>query len=51
MKLIKSKFEIIEQQAGLEGMYKAIELAGRVSHKSEDRITEDSAKKIGRAHV
>ena len=46
MKLIKQKFEIIEQQAGLEGMYKQIELAGRVSHKSEDKITEDSAKKF-----
>ena len=26
MKLIKSKFEIIEQQAGLEGMYKGVEI-------------------------
>ena len=30
MKLIKPKFEIIEQEPGLEGIYKAIELAGRV---------------------
>ena len=29
MKLIKPKFEIIEQEPGLEGIYKAIELAGR----------------------
>ena len=43
MKLCKSSFEIIEQPAGLEGVYKQIERAGRVSHKSEDRITEDSA--------
>ena len=43
MRLIKPSFEIIEQQAGLEGVYKQIERAGRVSHKSEDRITEDSA--------
>ena len=44
MKLIKPSFSIIEQQAGLEGVYKQIERAGRVSHKSEDRITENSAK-------
>ena len=43
MKLIKQSFEIIEQPAGLEGVYKQIERVGRVSHKSEDRITEDSA--------
>lgn len=44
MRLIKPSFEIIEQQAGLEGMYKQIELAGRTCYKSEDKITPDSAK-------
>lgn len=44
MRLIKPGFEIIEQQAGLEGMYKQIESAGRTCYKSEDKITEDSAK-------
>lgn len=44
MKLIKPNAEIIEQQPGLEGMYKQIELAGRTCYKSEDKITEDSAK-------
>lgn len=44
MKLIKPKFEIIEQAAGLDGMYKQIELAGRTCYKSEDKITVDSAK-------
>ena len=44
MKLIKSNVEIIEQQFGLEGIYKQIELAGRTCYKSEDKITEDSAK-------
>ena len=44
MKLIKPYFEIIEQQSGLEGMYKQIELCGRVAYKSEDKITEDSYK-------
>lgn len=46
MKLIKSKVEVIEQQPGLEGMYKQIELAGRTCYKSEDKITEDSAKEF-----
>ena len=44
MKLIKPSFEIWEQPAGLEGVYKQIEKAGRVCYKSEDKITEDSAK-------
>ena len=44
MKLIKPSFEIWEQPAGLEGIYKQIERAGRVCYKSEDKITEDSAK-------
>ena len=44
MKLIKSSFEIIEQQPGLEGIYKQIELAGRTCYRSSDKITEDSAK-------
>ena len=44
MKLINQSFEIWNQPAGLEGVYKQIERAGRVSHKSEDRITENSAK-------
>lgn len=44
MRLIKSSLEIIEQQPELEGVYKQIELAGRTCYKSEDKITEDSAK-------
>jgi thymidylate synthase (FAD) len=44
MKLIKPSFEIWEQEPGLEGIYKVIERAGRVCYKSEDKITEDSAK-------
>ena len=46
MKLIESKVEIIEQGPGLEGVYKMAELAGRTAYKSEDRITEGSAKKF-----
>ena len=44
MKLIKPYFEIWEQPTGLEGVYKQIEKVGRVCYKSEDKITEDSAK-------
>jgi thymidylate synthase (FAD) len=44
MKLVKPKAEILIQQPGLEGIYKQIELAGRTCYKSEDKITEDSAK-------
>lgn len=46
MKLIKPNFEIWDQQQGLEGIYKQIERAGRVCYKSEDKITEDSAKEF-----
>ena len=46
MKLIESKVEIIEQEPGLEGIYKMAELAGRTAYKSEDKITEGSAKKF-----
>lgn len=44
MRLCKPLFEIWEQSSGLEGIYKQIEHAGRVCYKSEDKITEDSAK-------
>ena len=46
MKLIKPSFKIIGQQPGLEGLYKQIEMAGRTCYKSEDKITEDSAKEF-----
>ena len=44
MKLIESKAEYIPQEEGLEGIYKAIELAGRTAYHSLDKITPDSAK-------
>lgn len=44
MKLIKPNLEILEQQPGLDGIYKQIELAGRTCYRSEDKITKDSAK-------
>ena len=44
MKLIHSNYEILEQGKGLDGINEQIELAGRTCYKSEDKITEDSAK-------
>lgn len=44
MKLIKASFNIIEQGPSIDGIYKIIEQAGRVCYKSEDKITENSAK-------
>lgn len=44
MKLVKPQWEIQEQKPGIQGIYEAIERAGRVCYKSEDKITEDSAK-------
>lgn len=46
MRLIKPQFEIWEQEPEIDGIYKAIEKAGRVCYKSEDKITEDSAKRF-----
>ena len=44
MKLIEPSVEILEQSSGLDGIYKQIEIAGRTCYKSEENITEDSAK-------
>ena len=46
MKLIEPSVELIKQESGVEGIYKQIERAGRICYKSEDKITEDSAKKF-----
>ena len=47
MKLCKSSFEIIEPTGyTLNDIYKSIELAGKVSHKSEHTIKENSAKEF-----
>lgn len=46
MRFIDSSVEIIEQEPGILGVYKQIERAARLSYKSEDRITENSAKKM-----
>lgn len=44
MKLIKPSYEILPQESGLDGMCKQIEKVGRTCYKSEDKITETSAK-------
>ena len=47
MKLIKPTVEIIKQDKyDLNHIFKFIELAGRTCYKSEDKITEDSAKEF-----
>ena len=46
MKFIEPSVQIIHQEPGIDGMMKQIEMAGRTAYKSEDRITEDSAKKF-----
>lgn len=47
MKLIKPYYSIIEPTGyTIEDVYKSIELAGKVSHKSEHTIKEGSAKEF-----
>ena len=42
MILLEPSSTIVEQKPGMEGMLKQIEYCGRISHKSEDSITETS---------
>lgn len=44
MRLINPSVSLIKQNPGLSGIYQVIEKIGRVCYKSEDKITEDSAK-------
>lgn len=46
MKLINQSAEYLPQPKGLEGIYKQIELAGRTSYLSWNKMTDDSAKKF-----
>ena len=46
MRLIKPKVELINQEPGVEGLFKHMELCARTCYKSENKITEDSAKKF-----
>lgn len=44
MKLIKPSYEFLEQGFGEQDIYKHIEKVGRTCYKSEDKITNESAK-------
>ncbi|MGN1217303.1 MAG: FAD-dependent thymidylate synthase [Phocaeicola sp.] len=44
MKIIQPSFSIIDQDFGIDGIFRQIELAGRTCYRSEDKITETSAK-------
>lgn len=46
MKLIEPKYEILNQQPGIDGAYRMAEYAGRVCYKSDCNIKEDSAPKF-----
>jgi thymidylate synthase (FAD) len=43
MEFIAASFEIIEQEPGISGIYKAAELPGRICYGSQDKIKEGSA--------
>lgn len=42
MKIIKSSVNVKEQEPGIVGMFRHMEIIGRLSHKSENKITNDS---------
>lgn len=46
MKFVDSNFEILEQGNTIKDIYKHIEKIARISYKSEDKITDDSAEKM-----
>jgi thymidylate synthase (FAD) len=46
MEFLVAGYEIIEQEAGLEGIFKAAELPGRICYGSQDRIAEGTAEKF-----
>lgn len=46
MQIIKPYTEILSQGERIQGMYRQIELAGRVSYKSEDKMTDISAEEF-----
>lgn len=46
MEFLVAGFEIIEQEPGLEGMYKAAELPGRICYGSQDKMSPGTAEKF-----
>ena len=46
MEFLVAGFEIIEQEHGLVGIFKAAELPGRICYGSQDKMTDESAEKF-----
>lgn len=46
MEFLVAGYEIIEQESGLEGIFKAAELPGRICYGSQDRIAPGTAEKF-----
>ena len=46
MEFLVAGFEIIEQEPGIEGLYKAAELPGRICYGSQDKMAEGTAEKF-----
>ena len=46
MEFLVAGYEIIDQEPGLEGMYKAAELPGRICYGSQDKIAPGTAEKF-----
>lgn len=46
MQLLRAKYTIINQEPGLEGIYKAAELPGRICYGSQDKIAPGTAEKF-----
>lgn len=46
MEFLVASYEIVEQEPGLEGMYKAAEYPGRVCYGSQDKIAPGTAEKF-----
>ena len=44
MKFLQPSFEIWQQEAGIDGIYRMIERAGRVCYKSENHVDNQSAR-------
>lgn len=46
MEFLVAGFEIIEQEPGINGIYKAAELPGRICYGSQDKITDNSGEEF-----
>ena len=46
MEFLVAGYEIIDQEPGLEGIYKAAELPGRICYGSQDKMAPGTAEKF-----